>query len=151
MPTNSNRAFLLTLLSRNFDGSGWYGGSLLTALRKTDARAAARRIGVRKTIWEQCLHAAYWKYAALRKLAPGGSKMKFPRRGSNWPPMPTRCDDAAWQDDIALLKSIHAQLLYAVRTLPAKQLASPAIHKLIEGAAAHDVYHNGQIRLLKRL
>lgn len=151
MPVSPLRAFLLTLLARNFDGGAWYGGSLLTALKKTDATTAARRVGTRKTIWEQCLHAAYWKYVVLRRVSNDAKSLKFPRKGSGWPRMPISPDDAAWVADVELLRSIQMQLLDAVRALPEKRLLTPAMHKLIEGAAAHDVYHNGQIRLLKRL
>src|SRR4051794_10299081 len=73
---------LVQLLDHAFDRASWHGANLIAALRGVDARTAAGRVGGRKTIWEQALHAAYWKHRVLNKLS---GRTPFPRRGSNWP------------------------------------------------------------------
>jgi hypothetical protein len=58
--------------------------------------------------------------------------------------------ESAWKHDIAILDDEHRKLRTAVAALAAKQFTPAACH-LIRGAAAHDLYHAGQIRLLRRL
>lgn len=102
------------------------------------------------------MHAAYWKYVALRRLtaAPRGS---FPLKGSDWFPRGAGLDARAWREDVALLDRMHQSLRDAVARLSPSQLArTPAgstvsNRALIAGVAAHDLYHAGQIQLLKRL
>ncbi len=77
-------------------------------------------------------------------------------KGSNW----FACDgaDAAgWKQDLALLEQEHRLLAEAVAALPPKRLSELSAKKkyklsdLVLGVACHDIYHAGQIQLLKRL
>jgi DinB family protein len=126
IPSCSVRTVLLQALDTAFDKRSWHGPNLISAVRGVDARLAARRVPGRKTIWEQVLHAAYWKQRVLNKLT---GPSRFPRKGSNWPAMPGAKDDAAWRADVGLLRDIHRRLRDAVFNL----------------------YHTGQIKLLLRL
>jgi len=58
--------------------------------------------------------------------------------------------EAAWKRDIAILEAEHRKLRDSVADLPPRAL-TPAVRHLIRGAAAHDLYHAGQIRLLRRM
>jgi hypothetical protein len=64
---------------------------------------------------------------------------------------------AQWRSDLRLLAQQHRALREAVASLPEKAWAkrppgNPFDHQsLVTGAAAHDLYHAGQIQLLKRL
>jgi hypothetical protein len=140
-------AVLIDQLDYAFDKAAWHGPNLASSLRGIDHRAAAVRRNGRKSIWEQALHAAYWKQRVVNKLI---GTQKFPRRGSNWPMMPETPTARAWRDDVRLLHDIHANLRRAVEQLDPSQLEGKTI-KLIIGAAAHDNYHTGQIRLLRRM
>ena len=143
----SVRAVLLQALDTAFDKRSWHGPNLLSAVKGVDARLAGRRLPGRKTIWEQVLHAAYWKQRVLNKLA---GPSRFPRKGSNWPAMPNVTDHAGWRADFELLRDIHGRLRDAVAKAPARRLDARTTW-LIQGAAAHDLYHTGQIKLLLRL
>ena|SRR5690349_8672583 len=140
-------AILLDQLDYAFDKPAWHGPNLASSLRGIDHRAAAVSLSDRKSIWEQALHAAYWKQRVVNKLI---GTQKFPRRGSNWPPMPESRTAKAWRDDMQLLHDIHAALRRAVEQLERSRLDVKTI-KLIIGAAAHDNYHTGQIKLLRRM
>jgi hypothetical protein len=65
--------------------------------------------------------------------------------------------DKSWKADVDLLDDMHDALRAAVMRLSAKDLdRTPAGKKvsnfaLLSGVAAHDLYHAGQIQLLKRL
>ena len=153
----SVQAQLLSLLDEAFDHVSWHGPTLLGSLRGVSADAAAWRPSPRRhNIWEVAVHAAYWKYAVRRRLA-GGKRGTFPLKGSNWFPRPSGgADAAAWQQDQRLLIEQHTQLREAVAGLTGRDLARPIgtrsnVAFIVRGIAAHDLYHAGQVQLLKRL
>jgi uncharacterized damage-inducible protein DinB len=149
---------LVDVLDHAFQGRGWHGTTLTGALRGvTPGQASWRAAPDRHNIWELALHTAYWKYVVKRRLAGDGGRGDFPRSPSNWPAPPARATLIAWRADLRILKQAHADLRATVLALPPKRLAarSPAgkwtYAELIYGVAAHDLYHTGQIQLLKRL
>jgi hypothetical protein len=139
---------LLEFLDRAFDMASWHGPSLANSFRGLDAPLAARALPGRKSIWQQVLHAAYWKRIVLNKLV--GTE-KFPRRGSNWPAVPEQISRRAWKDDVQLLHEIHARLRAAVASMDPHRLKDPKLRQMIQGISFHDIYHAGQIRLLRKL
>jgi hypothetical protein len=148
---------LLMILDQAYDRPSWHGQNLRGSIRRvTPAQAVWRPGPGRHNIWENVVHAAYWKYAASRRFVeqPHGS---FHYKGSNWFHRPDRPDARAWKEDVALLDRMHALLRGAVASLSTRQLyATPPGKKvnnfvLLSGIAAHDLYHAGQIQLLKRL
>ena len=148
---------LLDVIDRGFDHKAWHGPTLRGGLRRVDASTAAWRPGAeRHNIWEIAIHAAYWKYIVRRRLL-GEKKGSFPLKGSNWFARPIDASADAWESDLKLLQQTHQALRAAVAKLrPADLLAQPDGSKvnnfeMIVGIAAHDVYHAGQIQLLKRL
>ena len=102
------------------------------------------------------MHAAYWKYTVYRRLVDE-ARGSFPLKGSNWFPRPAEATTAELKSDVRLLREFHDKLLAAVKQFkPARLGERPAGSKfafrdLIVGVAAHDLYHAGQIQLLKRL
>ena len=147
---------LLEILDQAFDRKGWHGTTLRGALRGvTPAQALWRPGPDRHNVWELTIHAAYWKYA-VRRLA-GEAAGSFERKPSNWPDIPDPPDLKAWRKDIALLETEHGKLRQVVSGLSAADLErrSPkgvwTYAEEIHGVAAHDLYHTGQIQLIKRL
>jgi uncharacterized damage-inducible protein DinB len=148
---------LLTLLDEAYDRRSWHGPNLRGSLRGLRAAEAAWRPGRgRHNAWELAIHAAYWKYAALRRLT-GEKRGSFARAGSNWLGTPAPPTEAAWRNDLDLLADCHRRLRAAVAGLQDADLDRRApggqgtIGHLLRGVAAHDLYHAGQIQLLKRL
>jgi hypothetical protein len=146
---------LVDNLDRAFRGRSWHGTALRGTLRGlTSAAALWRPAPGRNCIWDLLLHAAYWKYVVRRRLT-AGEVGSFPRTGANFPTLPRTANARAWRDDCALLDEQHAQLRAAVAALDARtlhgRLGSWRVVDYVLGAAAHDLYHAGQINLLKRL
>jgi len=142
---------LLDALDEAFDKSSWHGPNLRGALRGvTPAQAGWRPAPGRHNVWELALHAAYWKYVVRRRLS-GEKRGSFPLPGSNFFLRSGEEGEAAWRRDLALLADQHRQLRWAVLELSAAALRDAKQVRLIRGAAAHDLYHAGQIRLLRRL
>jgi uncharacterized damage-inducible protein DinB len=149
---------LVEILDHAFTGRAWHGTTVTGALRGvTPKQALWRPNRNRHCIWELVLHIAYWKYAVRRRLAGGKVAERFPRAPSNWPAVPERPSPAAWRADLRLLRDQHAALRAAVAALSERLLAarSPTgawrYAEQIHGVAAHDLYHTGQIQLIKRL
>ena len=148
-------ASLLQQLDEAFDVRSWHGTNLRGSLRGLSPKVAAWRVSPRRhNIWELAVHAAYWKYAARRRLT-GARRGDFPLSGSNWFPRPVKATAAAWQADLALLAEEHARLRAAIAKLRdsdlSRRLGRGTVGFLVRGVASHDLYHAGQIQLLKRL
>ena len=148
---------LLSIIDAAYDRKSWHGPNLRGSIRGvTIQKAAWRPAPGRHSIWELVVHAAYWKYIGLRRLT-GSARGSFPLQGSNWMVRPQEMSERAWKADVALLEQTHRQLRDAVGALSPRELArTPAGSKvsnfaLLSGVAAHDLYHAGQIQLLKRL
>jgi hypothetical protein len=146
---------LLDLFDEAFDKKSWHGPNLRGAIRGVTARQAAWRPQTgRHNIWEFTVHAAYWKYVVRRKLT-GEKRGGFPLKGSNFFERPLECTEAVWRQDIELLVTQHQDLRRVILQLPKALRSDPkkwqATLHAIRGIAAHDLYHAGQIRLLRRL
>jgi hypothetical protein len=154
---DSTTELLVELLRRAYDVAAWHGPNLKGALRGVDAARAGWRAGPgRRSIGEIALHAACWKSVARRRLLglPRGS---FARAGSNWFALEDGLSEREWREIRALLDGEQSQLLEAVAGFePGRWGETPASRRhtwagLVEGVAFHDVYHAGQIELIKRL
>ena len=143
---------VLALLEEAYEKKTWHGPNLKQSIKGISAKQAAWRPGPgRHNIWEEMLHAAYWKYAVRRRIE-GGKRGSFALKGSNFftRPEPGNLNDAAWSADKKLLerehRALHGMASKVLRTVRAAKLL-PQLY----GVAFHDIYHAGQIRLLRRL
>ena len=166
MKTSEPVALLLRILDEAYEKKAWHGPNLKGTLRGVTVQEAVwRPAPERHNVWELALHAAYWKYAGWRRLT-GEKRGAFPVDGSNWfvRPGPSAggsgrevATEKAWRAELALLDGEHRRLRAAVEKIPASRLSSLSrgskhrIDTLVYGIAAHDVYHAGQIQLVKRL
>lgn len=148
---------LLDLLDEAFDHVAWHGTTLRGSLRGVSAaRASWRPSPGRHNIWEVTVHAAYWKYAVRQRITRE-KRGSFAFKGSNWFSRPASSDEKAWKADVKLLVDEHRRLRAVVAALDPRDLIARAVGKrkpleyMIRGVAAHDLYHAGQIQLLKRL
>jgi uncharacterized damage-inducible protein DinB len=149
---------LLFLIDTCYDHVSWHGTNLRGSIRGvTPTQAAWRPAPRRHNIWEIVVHAAYWKYVAWRRLT-GAAPGSFAVDGSNWFVRPEEISVDAWKTDVALLSETHRTLRQAVAAVDPRDLdrtlakgSQTTRRALITGIAAHDVYHAGQIQLLKRM
>lgn len=148
---------LLHALDHAYDKTSWHGPNLRGAIRGLSHREAARRPGKgRHNVWELALHCAYWKYTVRRRLL-GEKRGSFPLKGSNFFARDAKDGAAQWKADVALLDEVHRSLRAAVQRFPAKRWGERVkgsrwtYRDTVAGAAAHDLYHAGQMRLVKVL
>jgi uncharacterized damage-inducible protein DinB len=148
---------LLQLLDEAYDKKTWHGTNLRGSLRGLTVEQATWRVeSNRHNIWEIAMHCAYWKYTVRRRLL-GEKRGSFPQKGSNWFKRPTESTEDAWKEDLHLLGETHRTLRAAVESFPVSTLHMTTVQSkypnifVIYGVANHDIYHAGQIQLIKRL
>ncbi len=143
---------VLALFDEAYEKKTWHGPNLKQSIKGVSAKQAAWRPGSgRHNIWEVMLHAAYWKYA-LRRRIEGAKRGSFVLKGSNFFARPEKgkVNEAAWNADKKLLEREHRALRVAIAKLLRTSRGSKFVAQLY-GIAFHDIYHAGQIRLLRRL
>lgn len=151
--TQSEAARIADQLRRAFDGGAWHGPAVMELLEDVDAAAAAAKPlpGVH-SIWELVLHVAVWDGAALHRLK--GEKWQ-PTGDANFPPV-RKVSAAAWRKAVAETKRTHDTLVKTVAALPDTHLADRVpgkrydFHHMLHGIAQHELYHAGQIAILKK-
>ena len=147
-------------LQREFSGDPWHGSPLLQILDGISAeQAAAHPLPGAHSIWELVLHITAWKGEVRRRLS--GVPASDPEEG-DWPavgdPTPER-----WWRTLEAVRAAHDRLLAAIRELPEESLSQPtndprnrplgtgvSYYVLLHGIVQHDVYHSGQIAILKK-
>ncbi|MBN1397556.1 MAG: DinB family protein [Bacteroidetes bacterium] len=157
MKTNSQKQLLLQLIKEAYKSKAWHGTNLRGSIRGLSAEQAVwRPAPSRHNIWEIVVHCAYWKYAVRRQLT-GEKKGSFLLKGSNWFICPENLSEKAWKADIRMLDKMHRSLCEVTAKIgPSKISRKPGgskftISSIVSGIACHDIYHAGQIQLIKRL
>jgi uncharacterized damage-inducible protein DinB len=152
-PSISEPALLADQLRRAFEGDAWHGPALLELLDDVDAATAAvKPLPDVHSIWELILHIAAWDGAASRRL--GGEKIQL-TGVANFPVVP-KPTDAAWSKAVAQVKRTHDTLVKTVAALPEARLRERVpgkkydFYHMLHGVAQHELYHAGQIAILKK-
>lgn len=152
--TNSESALIADQLRRAFEGDAWHGPALLELLQDVNAgTAAANPLADAHSIWELVLHIAAWDGAALRRIA--GEKIQL-AGVANFPVVP-KPTEAAWRKAVTQAKRTHDVLVKTVARLPESRLRERVPGKkydfghMLHGVAQHELYHAGQIAILKKM
>jgi uncharacterized damage-inducible protein DinB len=149
----SQAARIADQLQRAFYGTAWHGPALMELLGEVDAAtAAAHPMGNAHSIWELVLHIEAWDGAGLKRLDGKLAKLKGLE---NFPLVPSP-SAAAWRDAVASAKQTHDTLVDTVSKLKDSRLRDRVpgkpydFYHLLHGIAQHELYHAGQIALLKK-
>jgi uncharacterized damage-inducible protein DinB len=150
-------AQLAEQLRRAFEGSAWHGPSMIELLDDVNAEtAAAKPIPNVHSIWELVLHTAVWDRAVRQRIE--GQKTQ-PTGKQNFPPVPkstSAAKEPAWRKTVSSLTRTHADLIRTVSTLPEARLRDRVpgkrydIEFMLQGVLQHELYHAGQIAILKK-
>src|SRR5262245_59839004 len=141
-------------LKRAQEGQAWHGPSLHELLDGVTAeQASARPISNAHSIWELVNHIGAWEQIALRRLE-GESEIEIPDE-INFPPV-TESSEAAWQATLQSFEASHRSLREGIKKIDDARLeeiatgTSYSIYVLLHGVIQHNLYHAGQIALLKK-
>jgi uncharacterized damage-inducible protein DinB len=143
-----------TQLRLSFEGAAWHGPSVLEALDGVTAEAAYQHpIAGAHSIWELVLHISAGYRLVLRRVQGDGRPLTAEE---DWPTVSSPTP-AAWQDEIRALRELNGQLRRVVLGFDADRLDEPLVpeppytaYTQFIGMTQHDLYHAGQIVLLKR-
>jgi uncharacterized damage-inducible protein DinB len=145
---------IISQLRRAYEGEAWHGPSVCELLDGVTADQAARRpIPTAHTIWELVLHIAAWERAARRRIIEWTAEDV--RDEENFPAIPDT-SEAAWSAAREELRQTNSALREAISALQDSDLermierAPYSAYFLLHGVVQHDLYHAGQIALLKK-
>ncbi len=140
-------------LRRAYEGEAWHGPPLKQILAGVTAEQAARRpVANAHSVWELVLHIAVWESVVSRRLA---GEIVQPSPEQDWPPV-RDTSEAAWKKALADLEHGHMQLRQSIAALSDARLMDKvpgkddSVYVLLHGVIQHDLYHAGQIALLKK-
>ncbi len=146
---------ILDQMHRAWDGDAWHGPPLHQLVADVSAMtASAHPIRGVHSIAEIVLHVAFWKDVGRRRLA---GEVVLPSEEDAWPE-PNGPGETGWLDALSLLRARHLELTEAVACLAEDRLhdeitgreRSYPAYVLIHGLIQHDLYHAGQIAVLKK-
>lgn len=140
-------------LSRAYKGEAWHGPSLSELLSDiTFEKASKKPLPNSHSIWEIVLHISAWKKEIKRRIE--GEFTSLPP-AEDWPAA-EELTTASWAETLKTLELRQEKLLEAVSKLKDEDLEKNAagqnysIYFLLHGLVQHDLYHAGQIAILKK-
>lgn len=141
-------------LKRAFEGDAWHGPAVMEILSGITAQqAAARPSHAVHSIWEIVRHIAAWDRAVVRRLQ--GDRAQLPAE-EDWP-LVTDTSDEAWERTTKALTQGNKVLQSAISHLDESRLdqpileSMPSVYVTLHGIVQHDLYHVGQIAILKKM
>jgi uncharacterized damage-inducible protein DinB len=141
-------------LRRAFEGDAWHGPAVRELLGDVTAtKAAARPLSEAHNIWEIVLHIATWE-AVVRRRLQGEAVADLPPE-QDWPPV-QETTEAAWHKAMDDLYRGHRALREAIARSGERRLAEivpgkeHSVYHMLHGVIQHDLYHAGQIAVLKK-
>ena len=146
---------ILDQLKRAYEGNAWHGPSVKEVLDGiTAAQAHARPLASAHSIYELVRHIAVWEDVGRRRLQgdPAEVVVSSPE---DWPP-PDDISEAAWEQTKAALDRGHRALVDAISRVSEARLDEPilagksSVYVTLHGVIQHDLYHAGQIAMLKK-
>ncbi len=146
---------ILDQLKRAYEGNAWHGPSVIEALAGVNAEQAhARPLANAHSIWELVHHIAVWENVGRRRLSGDRAQVEI-SSPEDWPPADDK-SDGAWEQAKAALDRGHQALVQAIANLAESRLDEPifegmsTVYVTLHGVIQHDLYHAGQIAMLKK-
>lgn len=143
-------ADLIALLKQTFTKGAWHGPSVLEALEDVTEEQAFRKLPETHSIIELVGHMTAWRLYTCKKLQGDATykvtqELNFPKQED-------------WRQTLSDLEESQRQLVAALEKFSAGQLeedvpgtATPLkYYTLVHAIIHHDLYHTGQIVLLKK-
>jgi uncharacterized damage-inducible protein DinB len=150
----ADRARIADQLRRALEGDAWHGPAVLELLHGVNStHAGAHPIPGAHSIWELVLHLTATYRLVLRRVQGDGTPLS-PEEDWQSPGPPT---EDRWREAVDALRSLNEEARRTVAAFPSERLdqplvASPPYTAWVQfvGLTQHDLYHAGQIALLKR-
>jgi len=140
------------------EGGAWHGPSLMESLKGVEVgQAAARPIEGRHAIWEIVNHCTYWMESVDKALH--GEVMQSIPETEDWVGMGETAED--WTRDLAWMDQVYEKFQETISGFDGDLDAMVGAQfgenffqfsnrKMLHGIADHNIYHAGQVSILKR-
>ena len=141
---------ILFLLRRSFDGNAWHGPSVKEALAGVTQATAFHRLPNTHSIIELVAHMTAWKISVARRLS--GDILYKVTEEMNFP----KPED--WRSTVEQLDKSQEALAAAIEAFDPRKLSQQVpwtdetmtYYAVVHGIIHHDLYHAGQIVLIKK-
>ncbi len=144
---------ILDQMDRAFTGDAWHGPPLMQLLNGVSAEDASKHpVRGAHSIWEIVHHISAWNSVVNRRL--GGEDVTITHE-HDWPPV-WEVNEVAWKHALDALSESRARLRKSVAALKDSELDHPPAgtkesrYVTLHGIVQHDLYHAGQIAILKK-
>jgi len=144
---------ILDQMDRAFSGEAWHGPDLTQLLNGISSEDASKHpVPGAHSIWELVNHIAAWNTIVQQKSK--GEPVEVTTE-LDWPPV-WEVSEVAWKRSLATLAENSTRLRNYVKTVRDDQLDEKVQREnysqyvLLHGSVQHDLYHAGQIAVLKK-
>ena len=144
---------ILDQLDRAYSGDAWHGPSLRSLLEGISAEDASQHtIHAAHSIWELVNHVGAWHIIVAHRLAGETPEVT---QEMDWPPV-WEASEVSWKRSLEHLAESHRRIRQAAGILRDDQLDKKlgakrdSYYVTLHGLIQHDLYHAGQIAILKK-
>ncbi len=144
---------IIDQIRRAYDGDAWHGSPLRAILAGVSAEtASAKPIRDAHSIREIVRHLTFWHDAGRRRI---GGEVVEDDEVTQWPGAFDAGEDG-WPRELADLERTYVALVDSIGRLGVEDLERPVpgkpynVYILLHGLVQHNLYHAGQIALLKK-
>jgi uncharacterized damage-inducible protein DinB len=151
----SEATTIAAMLKSVVDGPAWHGPSVMELVESVSADQAKRKpIKGAHSMWELLLHMTAWQEYAL-EVVDGNDAA--PLEGeADWPPVPDPPSESAWDTTKRKFEGGMRELRERIIHLDDARLHGTVPRRdfplkvLLHGLIHHNLYHGGQIALLRK-
>jgi uncharacterized damage-inducible protein DinB len=141
---------IISTLRKTFEKNAWHGPAVKEVLNDITAENAFKRLPGTHSIIELVAHMVSWRNFVIRRI--NGDDAFTVTDQLNFPAA------TDWEATCAELEKSQHELIQAIQTLPEEKLKDIVPHgeykytfyTLLHGIIHHDLYHTGQIMLVKK-
>lgn len=144
-------------LRRLYEGEVWHGPSIKEILIDITPEQAVKRLTPKsKNIAEYLIHITNWRTFALEKLTGGDTFDIILNSEADWSVVNEITKDK-WEEIQEAYEESQKEILEVLETYTDRKLENIvpgrkySFYTLLYGVIHHDIYHSGQMMLLKRL
>lgn len=139
---------VVNMLRNVYERDAWHGPSVKEVLASVDIAEAGKRIYNSHSIIELVNHMTSWRNFVIHKLT--GDDAYDVNEEQNFP------KSSDWRKSLSDLQESQQKLITTIQEFPAQKLADKVpgrsydYYTLIHGIIQHDIYHIGQIQIIKK-
>lgn len=147
---------IIKALEGNINGNPWFGDNLQKQLEGIDSKKATKiPVGLNHSIAEILTHMMAWRQFVIEKLN-GNVEYEVWETDLDWVKIPS-LNIAEWENILTQLADNQAILLETIYKKAEEQLDLKVDNRqynfrfILAGIIQHDIYHIGQISIIKKL